>query len=82
MKRKYVRPMLEIETFHLSERISACDMKEENIPENIREAMSTIGFFSSSCDFTPNGGIDYNNDGGYDICYHTVADSGNVVFGS
>lgn len=45
MKRKYVRPMLEIETFHLSERISACDMKEENIPENIREAMSTIGFF-------------------------------------
>lgn len=81
MKKKYVKPAMEIENFVLGERISSCTSSDPvfqsgctvemdaNVLDGFREWKPNI--FSSSCGEPVSGAIDVNGDGSVDVCYHT-----------
>lgn len=85
MKRAYLKPMMFVENFELSERIaSECTIDTDpTLTESAvcKEVMTTgnLNFFKSQglfgpkagCENYPGVGTDINNDGKIDVCYHT-----------
>lgn len=87
LKREYQAPKLVLENFALAERVCGCSYQYVDAPSDVKTGLEAVYLFTpgeGSCLFMPSeGGIDYNGDGEFDVCYHTVADAvGGVIIDS